>query len=414
MNVAVWKFVLRVVAGCIGLVFLACAVRAQQTTLTLDQALDMARTRAPVILSARARIEEARGRLKGASIRFQQNPSIGAEAGPRLSSPNNSTEASLALTQELELGGRRKARIAGAEAGVARETADSGEATRRLLREVASSFSRALGAQERVRLLTAAEALAQEFFDIAERRYLAGDVAILEVNLSRTALARAKAERRVAAADLSTELGELRVLLGMKTGESLAVAGDLHEHGVYDQEALLARSLEERPDFQALQAELREAEADVRLGEGFKWPDLGVGARYERDTGDNIYQGVVKFTLPVFSRGQELRAVGTARASRVRLEMEALRNAVQHEIASSFEAYQGRVEASSELERGALPSLGDNENLAKRSYEEGEIGIAELLLIRRETLDTRLAYVSSLLDGKLAEVELQFRAGVLR
>jgi outer membrane protein, heavy metal efflux system len=158
----------------------------------------------------------------------------------------------------------------------------------------------------------------------------------------------------------------------------------------------------------------RSTEADVRLGEGFKWPDLGLGARYRRDTGDNIYQGGLEITLPVFSRGQELRATGNARASRVRLEMEALHNAVQHEVASPFEAYEGSVEASGELERGALPSLTENENLAKRSYEEGEIGIAELLLIRKETLDTRLAYVNSLLDAKVAEVELQFRAGVLR
>ena len=182
-------------------------------------------------------------------------------------SPNNFNDMDVAVTQEFELGGRRKARIAGAEAGVARETTDGGEAARRLLREVAASFFRALGAQEQVRLLATAETLAQEFLGIAERRYRAGDVAILEVNLSRTALARARAERRVANADLSTELGELRV--GMKPGESLAVIGDLKERGAYEQAALLVRPLEERPDFQVLQAELREAEADARLGEGF-------------------------------------------------------------------------------------------------------------------------------------------------
>jgi cobalt-zinc-cadmium efflux system outer membrane protein len=136
--------------------------------------------------------------------------------------------------------------------------------------------------------------------------------------------------------------------------------------------------------------------------------------RYKRDTGDNVYQGGIKLTLPVFSRGQELQAVGSARASRIRLEMETLRNAVQHEVSSSYETYESRVQASSELERGALPSLTDNETLSKRSYEEGEIGVAELLLIRKETLDTRLAYVNSLLEAKLAEIELQFRAGVLR
>ncbi len=386
----------------------------QETTLTLDQALDMARTRAPILLSARARIEEARGRLKGASVLLRQNPSIETEAGPRISNPNRFTDVDVALTQEFELGGRRKARIAGAQAGIEKEIASSEEATRRLLREVASSFSRALAAQERVRLLTTAAKLAQEFLQIAERRYRAGDAAILEVNLSRTTAARARAELRVAAADVSTELGELRVLLGMKTGQSIAVTGDLHDRGTYDRAVLLTRALDARPDYRALQAELREAEADVRLGEGFKWPDLGFGAKYKRDTGDNVYQGGLKITLPVFSRGQELRATGSARASRIRLEMDALSNTVEHEVSSSFETYKNRAEASTELERGALPSLAENETLSKRSYEEGEIGIAELLLIRKETLDTRFAYLKSLLDTKLAEIELQFRAGVLR
>jgi cobalt-zinc-cadmium efflux system outer membrane protein len=414
MTSRVARFICRAVGASCWFLLLPLFCWGQETTLTLNQALEMARTHAPLVLSARARILEARGRLKGASILFQQNPTIETEAGPRFSTPNNFTDVDVAVAQEMELGGRRKARIAGAQAGVDKEIASSDEATRRLLREVASSFSRALAAQERVRLLTTTGKLAQEFLQIAERRYRAGDAALLEVNLSRTSAARARAELRVAAADLSTELGELRVLLGMKTEQSIAVTGDLHDRGRYDQPALLTQALDARPDYRALQAELREAEADVRLGEGFKWPDLGLGARYKRDTGDNVYQGGVKITLPAFSRGQELRATGAARGSRIRLEMEALRDAVQHEVSSSFETYQSRMEASAELEQAALPSLAENETLAKRSYEEGEIGVAELLLIRKEMLDTRLAYVNSLLEAKLAEIELQFRAGVLR
>lgn len=386
----------------------------QDTSLTLEQALEIARRRAPVILAARARIEEARARLKGASVLLRENPTIETEAGPRISNPERFTDVDVSLTQELELGGRRKARIAGAQAGIARETADSEGAARRLLREVAAAFSRALAAQERIALLTTTEKLAEEFQQIAEHRYRAGDIAILEVNLARTSVARTRAELHVADAELSAELGELRVLLGMKTGESRKVMGELQEHAVYDAATLAEGALNARPDFKALQADLGEAEAEVRLGEGFKWPDLGFTTRYKRDTGDNVYQGGVKITLPVFSRGQELRATGTARAARIRLEMDALRNAVEHEVTSAAETYESRVKASTELERGALPSLADNENLAKRSYEEGEIGAAELLLIRRETLETRLAYLNGLLEAKLAEIELQFRAGVLR
>jgi len=397
-----------------GIVLVPASSPAQQTGMTLSQALDMARARAPIILAARARIEEARGRLKGASVLFQQNPTIETEAGPRMASPNRFTDVDVSLTQEFELGGRRKARISGAQAGVEKQIAEGDEATRQLLRDVAGSFSRALAGQERVQLVTTTEKLSEEFLQIAERRYRAGDVAILEVNLAKTTVARTRAELHVAAADLSTELGDLRVLLGMSARESIAVAGNLREQGTYEQGLLLEKVLSARPDFRALQAELREAEANVQLGEGFKWPDLGFTTRYKRDTGDNVYQGGLKITLPVFSHGQELRATGSARASRVRLEMEALRNSAQHEVTTAYETYQSRVEASRELERGALPSLADNETLAKRSYEEGEIGIAEFLLIRRDSLETRLAYVNSLLDAKLSEIELQFRAGVLQ
>src|SRR6266849_1994089 len=73
---------------------------AQEMTLTLNQALDMARTRAPVVLSARARIEEARGRLKGASVLLQQNPSIETEVGPRISTLRRFTDIDVAVTQE--------------------------------------------------------------------------------------------------------------------------------------------------------------------------------------------------------------------------------------------------------------------------------------------------------------------------
>ena len=46
----------------------------QSAPLTLDQALARARTRAPQILVAQQRIDEARGRLAGASVRQQENP----------------------------------------------------------------------------------------------------------------------------------------------------------------------------------------------------------------------------------------------------------------------------------------------------------------------------------------------------
>src|SRR4029078_9244596 len=104
------------------LVFCAPTVQAQ-SPLTFQQALTMARERAPRVAVARARIDEARGRLAGAAVRFRDNPVIDASAGPRWLETGNVTDYDFGLSQAFELGNRRDARIAGAEAGIARGNA---------------------------------------------------------------------------------------------------------------------------------------------------------------------------------------------------------------------------------------------------------------------------------------------------
>jgi hypothetical protein len=51
--------------------------------LTLAEVLTWAREQAPQIVSARLALEETRGRLIGASVRFQTNPEIDASLGNR-------------------------------------------------------------------------------------------------------------------------------------------------------------------------------------------------------------------------------------------------------------------------------------------------------------------------------------------
>ena len=387
--------------------------QAQATPLTLEQALNRARTRAPALVAARARIEEARGHLRGASIPLQANPVIEGTVGPRFSNQGRTTDADVSVNQDFEAFGRRSARIAGAQAGVARASAASLETGRQLLRDVAAAFMRALAANERLKALTDADKLASDFLSTAERRYQAGDVPVIDVNLARTGAARTRAELRSGLADLASALGELRVLLGMGPDEQFTPAGDLKNLTQYDLNVLI-NSAQDRPDIRVLESELREAESEARLGNTFKSPDFGVIGRYVRDQGDNITQAGIRITIPVFSRGQELSATGNGRASRIRAELGASKTAIRNEISSAFDVYRFRTEAAQELEIRALPSLQENETLARRSYEEGEIGLVELLLIRRDILETRLSYADALLEAALAGVDLQSKAGVLR
>jgi cobalt-zinc-cadmium efflux system outer membrane protein len=386
---------------------------ADDVSLTLEQALARARERAPAIAAARGLIDEARGRLLGASVLLRANPEIEGAAGARMTDSGDLLEGSIAVRQVFELGGRRSARVAAANAAIERESANSADVTRRVLRDTAIAFADALYAAERERVRQQSLTVAEETQHVAQRRHQAGDVGPLDVNVASAAVSRARSEVLAEKAASALALGALRVALGMDAMEPLSIRGDLREWRRYSLEEVSTRVLE-RPDLKGLEAGAREAEADVRLGRALAWPDVGLGAAYERDDGNNVALGLVTLTLPVFERGQGVRAEGLARRQRIEFELEASRRALAVEVQTAFDAYQRRLEAVHELERGALPALEDNETLARRSYDAGQLSLAELLAIRREILDTRNEYLDRVHDAALAGIELEAAAGVLQ
>jgi len=374
--------------------------------MTLDAALELARQRSPNILASRGRAAEAQARLR-ARPALRDNPEIEGSYGARQGAASSDFE--VGLSQTVELGGRGRARRMSDEAGLGRETADADETERTILREVRTAFLRGLHAGERLRLAHSVEADAVELNRIAERRRASGDVADLEVNVAASGLARARAEVKAAEAAQAAALGDLRALLDLAPGEPLSLAGDLAAPRPYDPVQLLA-TVDRRPEVRALEAQLQEAEAEVRLGQGLAWPELTPGVRYERDQGDRVVWAGLRITLPVFDRGQQLRATGQARANRLRTEVEARKRVLRNQLQSALAVHDLRLAAASELSANS-GRLADNEALARRSYEVGQIGLAELLLLRRESVDSRREWLDSLLELAQARAELDSLAG---
>ncbi len=384
---------------------------AQSRTLTLAEVLARAREQAPQIVSARLALEEIRGRLVGASLRFQANPEIEAGVGNRQGADRRFTDFEIGVGQTFEPGSRRSARIAGANAAMTQGSADVEETTRIVLGSAAAAYYRALHAHERIRVLNATQELAAGVYSVADRRFRAGDIAVLDVNIARASLARVRAEREGAEAARTLALGALKQLLRLEG--DIVVEGRLAPGGEADLNVVL-QAASQRPELRALEAGVQHAEAELRLGRAFAKPDYGLGVRYSREEGDQIVLGGLTLTLPVFSRGQELRAVGAARAARLRAGLDAARARVQMEVRSHFEAYNRRLAAVRVLETEAIPGLDENETLTTRSFEVGQLGLPELLFIRREILDTRSQYLDALLEAALARIDLDASAAILR
>jgi cobalt-zinc-cadmium efflux system outer membrane protein len=379
--------------------------------MTLAEVLARAREQAPQVVIARLAIDETRARLAGASLRWQQNPEIQGALGNRNGPETRYTDFEIGLAQSFEPGARRSARIDSAKAAIAQSTAGLEDTMRLVLRTAAAAYYRALHAGQRVQLLERAQELAAGVHTAADRRYKAGDIAVLDVNLARAALARARAEREAADARRILAIGELMTLLGLD--EEIVVGGDLTPAADADLNRALDASAA-RPELRVLEAALVEADADLRLGASLSKPEYGLGARYAREEGDQIVLGTMSLSLPIVAKGQELRASATARSTRLRAELAAARTRIRLEVRAAFDAHQRRTTAVRTLETEALPGLDENETLATRSFDAGQIGLTDLLLIRREILDTRFQYLDALLEAALARIDLDASAAILR
>jgi cobalt-zinc-cadmium efflux system outer membrane protein len=379
--------------------------------LTLEEAMAIARDQGRTVILARGRIEEARARQAQAGRRFQENPVLETTGGYRRISGSDFFDFDATVTQGLYAGRRRSARVTGAQAALERTEAELSEARRLLLRDVRTMFARLVAAKDRTALLAKNREAAEALQAATERRYEAGEGTALELNRARIAAASARVEAGAAEALADTELAGLKGLLGL--AEPVEIQGDLAPRPPVELGDLLA-GIGRRPDLQALVAEVREAEAEVLLGQALARPDLGVRGGVAREEGADIVRAGIVVTLPVHDRGQETRAVGQARAAALRQALAAAQSAAESEVRGRYAVLTRQLAAVRDLERTALPALEDNESLAGKSFEAGEISQGELLLIRREIVETRLAYLDLLLDTTLTRCELETAAGALQ
>jgi cobalt-zinc-cadmium efflux system outer membrane protein len=384
-----------------------------QTVLTLEATIARARDQAGPVVVSRARIAESEAALVEATPRFRDNPLIGGAGGPRFGSESRFTELDFGVSQQFETGGQRQARITAARAGIERHQAETLQLARTVVFEAASAFLGGIAATERLRVAEEADTVARELLRATERRYVLGDIAAINVNMARLDAARSAATLVAARADLTAAAGALRALLRIPVSEPLELRGSLELAAPPPVEVLEANVVQ-RPEFAALTAEVRVAEAQVQLGRALRRPDLGFNVVYERDAGDSIVLGGLTVTLPAFQRGQGTLALGTARANRARLEADIARETAIAELRAAHSEYEQRAGLAAALQRDTALSLDDIVSLATRSYEAGEMNLMDLLQIRRDALGTRLTIIDRHLDAARARLSVDFAAGVLQ
>ncbi len=382
-------------------------------TLTFEDTLALARRSSPAAVTSPALIREAAAARVEAQIYPRYNPTLEVELGPRIVDEPKSAYFSVALSQNLDLGGGVSARLKRVDAQVDAARAQGGAAVQQTLRGVALAFVRALWAERRLALAVESQTISKSILDATKKKLDAGEATALDVNVAKGGYARALADRLGAEATRDTAHGELRALLGLPHSMQLALSGRLEDPLSVDP-AALAKAAKNRPDLRVLAAELEAAQADLDLAAALAAPQLSLGARYEfEDNRVHTVLGTLSVTLPIFDHAQGLSAQAEAKAGRTKVELAATEGRVDVEVATATANANKRLEAANAFEAELGTSFEDNVRLAMKGYAAGETSLSEVLLVRRELVDTETSRVDRLLELRAAEIELLYTAGML-
>ncbi len=380
---------------------------------TLPEALSIAFAHSPALRAQHSALGETRAGLVGAKT-YPHNPEIVLELVDRDSPGSSTVDRSVSLSQEIELAGQRRKRIAVADAELAAAEAAFLHQRCLLALQVESVFGEAIRTRELLAVAETDAALARDMLDFSTRRLARGAGTQIEVNLAHASSGRAERRVQQARAAYTEARSRLAEVVGRDPAAPPEPLGDLPiaEDESLSLSELLARAKEQRADLRSLGLVGQAAEAEIRLALAEGRPRLTVGAFVGREERTEDLLGIsLGVSVPLFERNQG--RIAAARAARERLiqERAAMALTIERQVTTAFARLQGARAAARQLQDQVVGSLEENVDLLQRSFAAGRIGATDVVTLRREFVASRSEYLEALADIWLGRLDLHRATG---
>lgn len=382
----------------------------QRDSITLAEALARTLRGSPELAAYNWEIRAAEARIIQAGLRPNPELSLDIE-NPTGSGPYRSgdqMENTLMLSQLIELGGKRPARIREGEAGRAVVAWEYQLKRVEVLKATTLAFIDVLAAQRRLDLASEIVKVAEEAVTLTEQRVGVGKVGAVEAIRARVAVSSARIEVEQARRDIAATRGILAAKWGTKEADFATVSGDLDQH----QEPPSLHALRERllgnPDLARWTAEREKREAALAKEQTLARPDLTlkIGPRMEGKAEDATFVAGFSLPLPLSNRNQG--NIAEARANLGRLDEEK-RGAEAQAFAALNEAWQklsGALREITILEESVIPGARDAEKQLTDGYAAGRFTQFEVLDARRTLNAALVQQVRALADYQKAHAEV--------
>src|SRR3989338_2142299 len=353
-------------------------------TIAFENNLQLAATRKRLDLAEAERIK--------ASLLLPTNPKLESETGARESSSTGmDTDYTIALSQEFEV------------ADVERE----------VIANVKSSFYEVLTSLEIVKLRSFVEGIFEKLWSATMERYKAGAIAALELNSIKIGYGQAKQQLLVAKSNYQNSLLNLKLLLGKPADEVLNIEGEMRfEKLQINMEDILTSAYKERPDLRAEEFEKERASQEILLRKVEIIPNPDLSGFFTRESGtDDILGGEISISIPIWDRKQsELKKARTAKeVANINIKNRYLE--IQKEVEAAYQTFMAAKGGIAIYTDEIMPQVDESLKLNEISYQEGNTSFIEFLTMQKNLIETRVAYLNTLLAYNMAIINLETVSG---
>ena len=345
-----------------------------------------------------------RGIAQGESIQaaLRPNPAL-VIASENLGSRQR--EETLSVSQTIELGGKRAARMSLAARGSTVVESEVAAKRAAVYAELKQAFVETLAAQSRYALAESSRDLAQRSALSIERQIEAGRQAKVASTRARVDVANANLGVARARSDLARARKKLAVASG--NPQRIIVAdGVLESLPVLPPLAELEAQLETSPVLLVARHETARREAAVGVESSRRMGDLTFNAGVRHLSGSDQAVGVLSIAIPLpltdRNQGSVLRAQSAA--EQAASQERATYLTLQSELHDTYLKYETAVATVATVRDDIVPAaslaLADTE----RGFSLGKFALADILDTRRTLLQAQLQLVDALTEAHLAEV----------
>jgi len=359
----------------------------QTAPLTMQQAVDLARSRNPTLLAAEQNLLSVKAQEVQAGVR--QNPYF-AVAGSNLTEPDsnpNPYAIGIGVGRLFERGEKRRWRLDSARSTTVETDADLQLTVQQTILAVRTAFTNLVIAKAARKLAGDNLADFKKEIAIGSDRYKAGDLAKLDFERLDLQLAQFESDDSNAVTAMQQASLQLQVLLGIdKPSDSFDVIGNVVPPPItLTMDDLEQKALAARPDLKAAVAAVAVADAEVKLATANGTSDPTLEADYDRNGLDNSVGLSLNIPIRIFDRNQGNKQTARFTAQASRFTVTALHNQVVSDVDQAYSGYINSRLLSDRYNGHYLAEARDVLDIARFSYENGQLALIDYLDALRDS-----------------------------